>query len=191
MKALATCLLACLALAACSGTEIIPDDTAAFAASGMQRYAWRTDPLPAGSFARDRLYEADPAIRDAVDGRLAELGYREVPREDAQFLVDYLAAVGFNDGVAARNASNITPYQSSAMINRQINQAEVDNAQALAGVRETGNIALVFIDAGNRSELWKVRITALVQDSNRVDTNRLKRVIRSGLSSLPAAATAP
>jgi hypothetical protein len=26
MKALATCLLACLALAACSGTEIIPDD---------------------------------------------------------------------------------------------------------------------------------------------------------------------
>ena len=84
-----TGLLGCLLLAACSGIEIIPDDTSAFAATGHTRYAWRSEPLSQDGYSKSKVYQADPIIRAAVDKRLAELGYRRTSAEDAQFLVDY------------------------------------------------------------------------------------------------------
>lgn len=187
MRSILLSLLACVVLAACSGVEVIPDDTATFEATGYTRYAWRSDPLPQKAYSKDRLYQADPAIRAAVDSRLEALGYRRVNRDQAQFLVDYLAASGLNEGQLARGASNISPIPT-AMINRQVGQAEVDNAYALGGVKETGNIALVFLNSANQDLLWKVMVTALVQNANQVDVDALKRAMRKGLSSLPAAA---
>jgi hypothetical protein len=179
-----TGLLLCL-LAACSGVEIIPDDTAGFAASGFTRYAWRSEPLRQDGYSKDRIYQADPAIRTAVDQRLAELGYERVNRERAQFLVDYVAAAGFNDGQLARSGTNIQPVPT-AMINRQVNQAEVDNAYALGGVKEMGNIALVFLASSDQHLLWKVTVSSIIQDSNRVDGDALQKVMRRSLSTLPA-----
>jgi len=183
-----TGLLGCLLLAACSGIEIIPDDTSAFAATGHTRYAWRSEPLSQDGYSKSKVYQADPIIRAAVDKRLAELGYRRTSAEDAQFLVDYVAAAGFNDGQLARNASNVTPVPT-AMINRQVNQAEVDNAYALSGVKEMGNIALVFLNSATRDVLWKVTVSSVTKDANRVDEKAISKAMRQSLSSLPAAST--
>jgi hypothetical protein len=181
-----TGLLGSLLLAACSGVEIIPDDTSAFAATGYTRYAWRSEPLSQDGYSKSKVYQADPAIRAAVDKRLAELGYRQVSADDAQFLVDYVAAAGFNQGQLARNASNVTPVPT-AMINRQVNQAEVDNAYALGGVKEMGNIALVFLNSSNKDVLWKVTVSSVIEDANRVDKSAVSKAMRQSLSTLPEA----
>lgn len=179
-------MLALLALAACGSVETQPEDPRVFAAAGYSRYAWRNDPLPEPENYRDtRRQVLDASLRSAVDERLGELGYRRVPRQRAQFLVDYFAAAGIVDGRLSRNANNVTPLPSGT-INRQINQAEVDNAYALAGARTTGNVALVFL-GGDLQPLWSVRISTLVEDANRVDPGRVRRAMRRGLQSLPPA----
>lgn len=186
MSRIASTLLVSLLLIACSGVETIPDDTAGFVAAGHNSYAWRNEPLVASGFSNNRMYQVDPAIRNAVDQRLAELGYRLVSQDEAGFLVDYVAAAGFNDGQMARGGTNITPLPTG-MINRQVNQAEMDNAYALSGLKEMGNVALVFLDNGSQDLIWKVRVSMVVENANEVDTKAVRRAMRQGLETLPKA----
>jgi len=173
-------------IAGCSGIEAIPDDTARFEATGYTRYAWRSEPLNQDVYTRDRLYQADPAIREAIETRMRELGYRRVAPEDAQFLIEYLAGVGFNAGRVATTASNVTPYPS-ATINRQADGATVDNAYALGGVKEMGNLLVVFVDPADSAVLWRVSISKVMEDANRVNENAVRRAVREGFATLPTA----
>lgn len=174
------------ALAACSGIETDPGDTARFEATGFSRYAWRSEALDTGGHSRDLLSRADPTIRASVEERLAELGYRRVATEDAQFVIEYIAAGSINDGRLATSASNVTPYPV-ATINRQVDGATVDNAYALSGVKEMGNLLLVFVDKTSRDVLWRVRISKVIDDANRVNERALRAAIRQGLATLPDA----
>jgi hypothetical protein len=178
--------LAMCTVAACSGVETIPEDTARFEATGFSTFAWRSEPVSQNGFSRDRLAQADPFIRDAVQSRLLELGYRLAPREEADFLVEYLAAAGINDGQLARTASNVTPYPS-ATIGRIADGATVDNAYALGGVKEMGNLLLVFVDPRASEVLWRVTISKVIEDANQISENAVHRAVRQGLSTLPAA----
>lgn len=173
-------------LAACSGVETIPDDTARFEATGYQSYAWRSEPLEQRGHTRDRLYQADPMIRRAIEERLGELGYQLVERENAEFLIEYLAAGSINDGRLATTASNVTPYPS-AQINRQADGATVDNAYALSGVKEMGNLLVAFVDPRATEVLWRVRISKVMEDANSVSESAVRRAVRDGLSTLPPA----
>jgi hypothetical protein len=173
-------------LAGCSGIETVPEDTARFEATGYTRYAWRSEPLQQDNYRRDPLYQADPVIREAIETRLLELGYRQVAREDAQFFVEYLAAGSINAGRVATTASNVTPYPS-AMINRQADGATVDNAYALGGVKEMGNLLVVFVEPADSAVLWRVRISKVMEDANRVNENAVRRAVREGFSTLPEA----
>jgi len=176
-----------LAAGGCGNVETLADDPQRFAASGYTRYAWRRAALPEPRDYRDtRQHALDVSLRDAVDERLGELGYRRVEKDAAEFLIDYVATPGVVDGQLSRNANNVTPLPSGT-INRQINQAEVDNAYALAGARTTGNIALLFVTPDQR-RLWSVRLKTLVEDANRVNPARVRRAMREGMRSLPRAA---
>jgi hypothetical protein len=186
MARLITLLVLSGLLAACSGVETVPDDTARFEATGYTRFAWRSDPLRQDIYARDRLYQADPIIREAIAARLVELGYREVARDEAEFLVEYLAAGSVNAGRVATTASNVTPYPS-ATINRQVDGASVDNAYALGGVKEMGNLLVVFVDPADAAVLWRVRISKVMEDANRVNENAVVRAVREGFATLPTA----
>jgi len=183
----ALAILCCSLLIGCASIETEPDDTGAFVASGYARYAWRHDAIVrGGSYRDDQRRDLDGALRDAVDERLAELGYRRVERDRAQFLVEYLAAPGLVDGHLAQTASNITA-RPSGPINRQVNQAEVDNAYALGKPRATGELALVFTDGGDREKLWSVRVSTVIENSNKVDPELVRETVRRGLETLPAA----
>ncbi len=173
-------------LVACSGVETIPEDTARFEATGYDSFAWRSEPLEQRGYTRDRLYQADPMIRRAIEDRLGELGYRLVDRDDAQFLIEYLAAGSINDGRLATTASNVTPYPS-AQINRQADGATVDNAYALSGVKEMGNLMVVFVDPAATEVLWRVSISKIMEDANSVSESAVRRAVREGLSTLPSA----
>ncbi len=176
-----------MALAACSGIETEPTDSAAFAASGFRYYDWRSPPLQNRQNSRDPIYLLDGMVRQAVDAELAAKGYRLDP-ERAQFNVDFVAAPGVVQGVASEQVSNISMRPQA--ITRQVDQATVDNARALAGAVDTKNISLTFRDVESSAAVWGVVITKIVEDANFRDTGRLRRTVeqavRQGLSTLPA-----
>ncbi len=186
MRALMTLLLTALLLAGCTaGLETEPADTARFAAGGYQTYAWRRPALPVEGSGADSIYRLDPVLRAAVDEALAGKGYRRV-EDNPDFLVDYVAATGFVDGAVSRSADNVN-YRASAVPNRNVDQASIDNAYALGAVRETANIAVILFDAAEGDAVWDVRISKIIEDRNRVDMDMARRAIRHGLRTLPEA----
>jgi hypothetical protein len=135
------------------------------------------------------MYVMDPILRRAVDAELSDKGYVLDP-ERAQFSVDYFFATGLRMGERSAEASNLTPYPS-VNPSRQINQAVVDNAYALGGVKETDNIALQFNDVTTNKEVWHVIITKIVENVNKVDVQEMRTSlgtgVRSALGTLPPA----
>lgn len=186
-------LLLMLALSACSGIETRPAPIDTFAAGGYRYYEWRSDPLPGSGDSQDPMYIIDPILRSEVDANLDKKGYvRDTAR--AQFTVDYVYASGLRMGERSGEATNINPYPS-VNPSRQVNQAVVDNAYALGGVKETSNIALQFNDAGSKKEVWHVIITKIVENVNEVDRSEVRSGLKSGvqeaLKTLPPASYQP
>ena len=102
--------------------------------------------------------------------------------ERAQFSVDYLQAMALREGVSSQDASGGIDPIPSARPNRQINQAMVDNANALAGVQTTNNIAIQFNDLATQEEVWHVVITKIVENVNQTDIERIERNVSRGIS---------
>ena len=178
-------------LVSCSGVDIQHTGTEAFAAGNYHYYKWRTEPLPANSRSSDPVYALDPIMRKELDTELQSKGY-VLNVELAQFTVDYLYMSGMQQGERSQLASNITPYPR-VTANRQIDQATVDNAIALGGVKETNNIILLFNDRKDNQQVWQATLSKIVEDANNVDATRLdenlKDVLERALSSLPPAST--
>lgn len=178
-----------LVLAACSGIEIRPSETDTFAAGNYRYYKWRSEPLENTINSSDPIYVMDPIMRREVDAALRGKGYILDP-ERAQFSVDYLYAVSLREGAKAEQASNISPIPSVTP-NRQVDQAVVDNANALGGVKETSNLALQFNDTGTREEVWRVVISKIMDNVNSVDTSKLagvlSKAVDQALKDLPKA----
>tara|TARA_R110002110_G_scaffold205066_7_gene416891 strand:+ start:15969 stop:16583 length:615 start_codon:yes stop_codon:yes gene_type:complete len=179
-------------IAACSGIETTPGPVDTFAAGNYQYYKWRSDPLPANSRSSDPVYQADPILRRELNRQLQAKGYVLNP-ELAQFSVDYIQAPGLAMGEKSEQASNLTPYPT-VLPNRQVNQAVVDNAEALGGVKETQNVSIQFNDVRSKSEVWQVVISRIVENVNRTDPKELKdslqKAVSQALESLPPAASA-
>jgi hypothetical protein len=178
-----------LLVAACSGVDIQHSGTEGFIANNYHYYKWRTGPLTGTGRPNDPIYALDPVMRREVDAELQAKGYvLDVAR--AEFTVDYLYASGLQQGERSELASNITPYPR-VTANRQINQATVDNAIALGGVKPTNNIILQFNDRATNRAVWQVTLTKVVEDANNVDATRLdenlKDVLQTAFKPLPAA----
>ena len=178
-----------LTVLGCSGVEIQPADTDRFIAGNYLYYQWRTDALPSDVRSSDPAYAIDPVMRRDVNADLQSKGYVLNP-ERAQFTVGYILMNGMVQGATSDLASNISPYPRVTP-NRQIDQASVDNAIALGGVKETNNIILQFNDKTSNQEVWHVTLTKIVEDANSVDTSRindnLTQYLKRALKSLPQA----
>ena len=178
-----------LVLAACSGVQIQHSPSAPFAAGNYRYYAWRTDPLPVATRNSDVVYTVDPVLRREVDAQLQGKGY-VLDAERAEFTVDYLYVSGMLQGERSALASNISPIPR-ILPNRPVDQASVDNAIALGGVKETNNIVLQFNDRTNNREVWQVTLTSIVENTNNTDTSRLddnlQRYLTRALQPLPQA----
>ena len=185
---LATVILS-ITLAACSGVEIRPTAIDDFAAGQYRYYKWRSEPLENTIESSDPIYVIDPIMRREINTALQRQGYTLDP-ERAQFSVDYLYALGLTEGAKSEEATNISPIPSVTP-NRQVNQAVVDNANALGGLKETSNIVIQFNDTGTREEVWRVVITKIVENVNSVDTARLadtlSKAVDKALKELPGA----
>ena len=182
-------LMSALLLTACSGVETRPTETATFEAGNYSYYKWRSEPLDNTTGSTDPIYVIDPILRKEVDAELARKGFILDP-ERAQFSVDYIFATGLRMGERGSDASNISTYPG-VIPNRNIDQASVDNAYALGGVKETSNIALQFNDVERKEEVWRVIVTKIVENTNTAEYSKLESNIRSavrqGMRPLPGA----
>ncbi|TCO75095.1 DUF4136 domain-containing protein [Chromatocurvus halotolerans] len=177
-------MLFCMGLlGACSGVDITPAATETFAATNYTRYAWRSEPLSQTGYSKDMLAIKSPSIRAGVEEKMAQLGYRRVDRAEAEFLVEYFATPGYNDGQLSHGGSNDMLYGSS--VNRQIDGASANNALALSRPVETGDMQLVFFDAATNDVLWRVQISIVVEDANRIDHDEVRNAVGKGVSALP------
>lgn len=181
--------LLALTLLGCSGVEIQPASTDRFVAGDYRYYQWRTEPLPSGVRSSDPAYIIDPIMRREINADLKSKGYVLSP-EQARFTVGYILMHGMIQGATSDLASNISPYPSVTP-NRQIDQASVDNAIALGGVKETNNIVIQFNNKTNNQEIWSVTLTKIIEDANNVDTSRINKnltqYLQRALKSLPQA----
>jgi hypothetical protein len=184
-----TYTLLSLALVACSGIEIEPAGIETFAAGNYRYYSWRTGPLPSETRSSDPVYAIDPVVRREVNANLQRKGYLLDP-ERAQFTVDYIFAPGMLQGERSDWASNVNSTPSVTP-NRQVDQASVDNAIALGGVKETNNIILQFNDKASNREVWQVTMSKIVENANVTDASRidnaLKKSMERALESVPQA----
>lgn len=169
--AVLACTLLLMALVACSSVHIDQSPMDQFAAGNYRYYKWRTPPLPKATRSYDAVYALDPIVRREVDAHLQGKGY-VLDEQRAQFTVDYMFVSGMVQGARSDLADNISPIPSVTP-NRQVNQASVDNAIALSGVRETDNLVLQFNDRKSNWEVWAVTMTSIVENTNSNDTTRL------------------
>lgn len=178
-----------LNLVACSGVDIQSTEVDQFAAGNYRYYKWRTDPLPNNTGSSDPLYALDPIMRREVDADLQSKGYVLDPQR-AEFTVDYLFMTGVRQGEQSELASNISPYPSVTP-NRRVDQASVDNAIALGGVKETNNILVQFNDRSSNKAVWHVTMTKIAENINKINTSNLdknlKGFVQRALKPLPLA----
>lgn len=172
-------ILLTFTLTACSGIEIKTSEPDEFAAGHYRYYSWRSEPLPANASSNEPYYMLDPALRKQVNSALQKKGY-ELNAVKAQFTVDYVFAMSLRQGAEPSQASNIS-INPSVTPNRQIDQASVDNAIALGGLKETNNILLQINDASSRQEVWRAVMSKIVENANAIDEAKLDSLMRKAV----------
>lgn len=178
-----------LALVACSGVDIQRSAIEQFTTGNYRYYMWRTDPLPQETPSANAIHTMDPVMRREVDAHLQSKGYILDPQR-AQFTVHYLYVRGMVQGERSALASNLTAFPR-VMPTRQVDQASVDNAIALGGVKETNNLIVLFNDRATSQAVWQVTLTEIVENANSSGTARLddnlRRYLARALRPLPQA----
>ena len=176
-----------LLLGGCGGVQIQSGEVDDFAAGQYRYYAWRSEPLPQNTHTSDPFYAVDPVVRREVDAHLQALGYQLDPQRH-QFSVDYVFAEGVLEGEEPEQASNIS-HTPSATINRQVDQASVDNAIALGGVKATNTILVHFHDIASGDVVWTARLTKIIENANSDAAEELAGPIARIFRDLPPAPT--
>ncbi len=149
-------------LVGCASVQVDTTDTTAFKNGNYKTYSWMGAPIDNSAGSTDPLYVLDPALRSAVDAKLASKGYRYVD-SGGDFVIDYqfkdtLVAGSLNS--TAAEADNRYPAPTNqAVINRRPDQALVDNAYALSGPKELNSILIRFSDGENLTMVWAAGVS--------------------------------
>lgn len=171
-------------LAACANVQVDTAPVDKFKEGNYRSYSWRGAPIENTGGSSDPLYVVSPALRAAVDEELADKGY--VKRESGgDFTIEYQFKASLADGAlnsTAAMADNRYPRPTGgAVINRGTDQALIDNAYALSGVREMNSILLRFSDAESQSLVWAGAVSKIVEDANNDDREKMVKSIRAAV----------
>lgn len=180
-------------LVGCASVQVDTMDTTAFKNGNYKTYSWMGAPIDNSAGSTDPLYVLDPALRSAVNAKLASKGYRYVD-SGGDFVIDYqfkdtLVAGSLNS--TAAEADNRYPAPTNqAVINRRPDQALVDNAYALSGPKEVNSILIRFSDGESLTMVWAAGVSKVV-DKLYFDADDLQKTIKvavdRALGRLPSA----
>lgn len=172
-------------LIACSGIQIDSAPLDRFNEGGYQSYSWRTAALETHSGDTDTLSIIDPALRTAVNDVLSTKGYRQVA-SGGDFVIDYQFRAALAQGElnsTAREAENTSPYvDPNVVINRQVNQALLDNAYALSGPKAINSIVIQFSSGEKQRLIWTTSINKIVENVNRDNMDKMTAGINKAIS---------
>ena len=180
-------------LVGCASVQVDTMDTTAFKNGNYKTYSWMGAPIDNSAGSTDPLYVLDPALRSAVDAKLASKGYRYVD-SGGDFVIDYqfkdtLVAGSLNSTAAEADNRHPAPT-NQAVINRRPDQALVDNAYALSGPKELNSILIRFSDGENLTMVWAAGVSKVV-DKLYFDADDLRNTINvavdRALGRLPSA----
>ncbi len=172
-------------LVACTGIQIDSAPLDRFKAGNFQSYSWRTPALKTSTGDTDALSIIDPALRAAVDRDLSAKGYRQVAA-DGDFIIDYQFRAALAQGElnsTAREADNTSPYvDPNVVVNRQVNQALLDNAYALSGPKAINSIVIQFSSGDKQRLLWTTAINKMVENVNRDNVEKMTKNVNTAVS---------
>lgn len=166
-------------LNACSSAQVDRAPLDGFEAAAYQTYSWRNAPITRNYESNDPLYVIGPAVRAQVDAVLGNKGYRLL-ESGGEFVIDFRFKASLTDGALAEHATNIDPVPRT-VINRMPDQASVDNAYALSGVREINTLLLRFEDGADQALVWAVSISKVVEDRNFKNPEKLQRKVEQAI----------
>lgn len=180
-------------LVGCASVQVDTMDTAAFKNGNYKTYSWMGAPIDNSAGSTDPLYVLDPALRSAVDAKLASKGYRYVD-SGGGFVIDYqfkdTLVAGSLSSTAAEADNRYPAPTNQAVINRRPDQALVDNAYALSGPKELNSILIRFSDGESLTMVWAAGVSKVV-DKLYFDADDLQKTIKvavdRALGRLPSA----
>jgi hypothetical protein len=156
--------------------DTMPTDR--FAAKGYGSFSWKSN-IPTGmSGSLDGFYQLSSTIRDAVMSELDKKGYR-YEESGGDFVVSYELRAALEEGTA-EPAPDFSA--TTAVINRNPDQAIVDNTYALSGPREIASLVLLFEDGINLAPTWSASVSQVVENRNQPDLEKVRRKLERGLA---------
>jgi len=167
-----------MGLLACTTMQVDTMPTDRFAAKGYDSFSWKSD-IPTGmSGSLDGFYQLSSTIRAVVMSELDKKGYR-YEETGGDFVISYELRAALEGG-----ATEAAPDfgATTSVINRNPDQAIVDNTYALSGPREIASLALLFEDGINLAPTWSASVSQVVENRNQPDLDKVRRKLQRGLA---------
>ncbi len=191
---LVTALISTLFLSACTGLKIGTADENHFDASKYHSYAWETAPMQQDNTPRTSVFEKiDKYFRQAINSDLASKGYKEVAKDQADFIVDY----SFGQTITEDEGDIISPRNEleGAFDTNTVNTGTNTSlyAHQVPAYIQKATLELSLEDASKKELLWRSWASKIIQNefpSDAAMSQLMNQISRKMLRSLPAQAPA-
>ena len=162
------------------GLKVEVDEQLTFDPIAYKTYAWTNKPMVDTTGRQEVILRGDSILRVQVNALLQARGYREVSREDADFLVDYQ----FSQTMKADQGGIISPTDELAAtwdLGNDVNNTQLHNHSVNPYILHS-NLKLIMTD-GEDQMLWRASATKLV-DNESPTNEELEKILSSILSKM-------
>ena len=171
-------ILLSMGLLGCTTMQVDTMSADRFKAKGYDSFSWKSE-IPTGmSGSLDGFYQLSSTIRAVVMSELDKKGYR-YEESGGDFVVSYELRAALEEGTT-ETAPDFGA--TTAVINRNPDQAIVDNTYALSGPREIASLVLLFEDGVNLAPTWSASVSQVVENRNQPDLEKVRRKLQRGLA---------
>ena len=167
-----------MGLLGCTTMQVDTMSADRFKAKGYDSFSWKSE-IPTGmSGSLDGFYQLSSTIRAVVMNELDKKGYR-YEESGGDFVISYELRAAL-EGVVTEAAPDFGT--TTSVINRNPDQAIVDNTYALSGPREIASLVLLFEDGVNLAPTWSASVSQVVENRNQPDLEKVRRKLQRGLA---------
>jgi hypothetical protein len=167
-----------MGLLGCTTMQVDTMSADRFKAKGYDSFSWKSE-IPTGmSGSLDGFYQLSSTIRAVVMNELDKKGYR-YEESGGDFVISYELRAALEGGVTEAAPDFGT---TTSVINRNPDQAIVDNTYALSGPREIASLMLLFEDGVNLAPTWSASVSQVVENRNQPDLEKVRRKLQRGLA---------
>jgi hypothetical protein len=167
-----------MGLLGCTTMQVDTMSADRFKAKGYDSFSWKSE-IPTGmSGSLDGFYQLSSTIRAVVMNELDKKGYR-YEESGGDFVISYELRAALEGGVTEAAPDFGT---TTSVINRNPDQAIVDNTYALSGPREIASLVLLFEDGVNLAPTWSASVSQVVENRNQPDLEKVRRKLQRGLA---------